>query len=177
MTSREGGHAVPAKAERPGAVTLRLLKLLGRVENQAGFALGFGAIVRRHLAAKGFAGSAALFGRLNALDAAPAFAAFGFDLAHFLFGMMRTTVIAEKCVSHSDKNKTGMVERAGHAILASFAGHGDKTGDSGIEGAWMITQVAPRFLVGVHQAFIHALRHGHIEIPVTRNKTDDTQGC
>jgi hypothetical protein len=37
---------------------------------------------------------------LYALDAAPAFAAFGFNLAHLFFRMMRPAVVTEQCIGH-----------------------------------------------------------------------------
>lgn len=77
---------------------------LGGVQNQASLTFSLGTVVLGHLAAKGLAGFAALLGGLDALNAAPALATFGFDLTHFLFGMMRPAVIAEKCVSHSSLN-------------------------------------------------------------------------
>jgi hypothetical protein len=69
--------------------------VLTKLVQATGVALGFRRIHRGDLASESIAGGSCLLRGLDTADAAPAFAGPGFNLAHFLDGMVATAVVAE----------------------------------------------------------------------------------
>ena len=67
------------------------------VQNEAGFALGFGLVHGCNLLAVGFPFGATFLGRFDAADTAPALSGFGIDQAHLFLGMMRSAVVTKSC--------------------------------------------------------------------------------
>lgn len=91
-----GNHSIDDRSASLGVGPVAAIN----IQHESRLAPGFSLVDGRHLPTEGLTRFTIPLGGLNASDTPPALSAFGFDLAHFLLGVMRPAVVAKDRVRH-----------------------------------------------------------------------------